>query len=513
MPAKLVRPARGSPRRAPRPGDRGRRAVIAIGSNSIRLVVYENGARAPLQLFNEKVLCGLGRGLAATGNLAPEGVGMALANLARFKSLTTAMGARAVDVVATAAVRDARNGAAFVADAARRTGFKIRVLSGADEARLSALGVLSGIPDAFGVTGDLGGGSLELVELDDGRIGRHATLPLGPLRLMDQADGNLRRGRAIVERQLEGLTWLRNLRGRSFYAVGGAWRQLARILMDHQRYPLHIIHNYRVTAAEAKLFLDRFEKLDRDELRKLANVSRRRGDTLPWAALVMNRLFEIAPPRQLVFSAFGLREGCLFDQLSAREQAKDPLIAGCQAIAESGRFASSADELFQFIAPLVRGGTPPARLVRAACLLSDIAWTDHPDYRAVHGFQRVLTLPLVGVDHSGRALLAVAVAARYGGDLQGERIDTARALLDPATLRAAQVLGLALRLGFTLSGGAPGVLAECGLKLHDDAVVLTLPASGSVVIGDAVLRRLDALARGLGFAPQIVCDEAVAAAE
>jgi exopolyphosphatase/guanosine-5'-triphosphate,3'-diphosphate pyrophosphatase len=510
--AKLVRASRGGARRA-RPNEAGRRAVVDIGSNSIRLVVYENGGRAPLQLFNEKVLCGLGRGLAATGELAPEGVSMALANLARFKSLTMAMAARKVEVVATAAVREARNGAAFVADVGRRTGFKVRILSGADEARLSALGVLSGIPDAFGVMGDLGGGSLELVELEGGKLGRHATLPLGPLRLMDQADGNLRRGRAIVERQLEGLGWLRYLRGRSFYAVGGAWRMLARILMDHQRYPLHIIHNYRVTASEAMLFLERFEKLGRDDLKKLPGVSRRRGDTLPWAALVMNRLFEIAPPRHLVFSAFGLREGCLFDQLSAREQAEDPLIAGCTAIAEGGRFASSADELFQFIAPLTRGASPPPRLVRAACLLSDIAWTDHPDYRAAHSFHRVLTLPLVGIDHAGRAFLAVAVAARYGGDLQGDLVDTAQALLEPAALRAAQVVGLALRLGFTLSGGAPGVLAECGLKLHDDAVVLTLPASGSVVIGDAVLRRLDALARGLGFAPQIVCDEAVAAAE
>ncbi len=512
MPDRLVKPPRGSPRRA-RPGDPGRRAVIDIGSNSIRLVVYQDGGRAPLQLFNEKVLCGLGRGLAPTGELAPEGVGMALANLARFKSLTTAMGARAVEVVATAAVREARNGAAFVADVARRTGFKVRILSGADEARLSALGVLSGIPDAFGVTGDLGGGSLELVQLEAGKLGRHATLPLGPLRLMDQADGNLRRGRAIVERQLEGLAWLRHLRGRSFYAVGGAWRMLARILMDHQRYPLHVIHNYRVAAADAAVFLERFEKLGRDDLRKLPYVSRRRGDTLPWAALVMNRLFEIAPPGHLVFSAFGLREGCLFDQLAARDQAADPLIAGCAAIAEGGRFASSADELFQFIAPVTRGTNPPARLVRAACLLSDMAWTDHPDYRAEHGFHRVLTLPLVGIDHPGRAFLAVAVAGRYGGDLQSDLVDTARALLEPAELRAAHIVGLALRLAFTLSGGAPGVLAECGLKLHDDAVVLTLPASGSVVIGDAVLRRLDALARGLGFAPQIVCDEAVAAAE
>jgi exopolyphosphatase/guanosine-5'-triphosphate,3'-diphosphate pyrophosphatase len=512
VPAKLVKPRPRGARRVRRPGP-GRRAVVDIGSNSIRLVVYRDGGRAPLQLFNEKVLCGLGRGLAQTNRLAPEGMSMALANLARFKSLIAAMDVKAVEVVATAAVRDARNGAAFVADITRRTGFKVRVLSGAEEARLSALGVVSGMPDAFGVMGDLGGGSLELVELEAGKLGRHATLPLGPLRLMDQAEGNPRRGRALVERHLEGLTWLRHLKGRSFYAVGGAWRMLARILMDHQNYPLHIIHNYRVPAADTKAFLERFEKLGRDDLKRLGYASRRRGDTLPWAALVMNRLFEIAPPKHLIFSAFGLREGCLFDQLTLREQALDPLIAGCLATAQGGRFAASAEELFAFIAPLVRGAYPPARLVRAVCLLSDIAWTDHPDYRAEHGYHRVLTLPLVGVDHSGRAFLAAAIAARYGGDVHGDLAQTARALLDPASLRAAQAVGLALRLAFTLSGGAPSVLRECGLKLHDDAVVLMLPASGSVVIGDAVLRRLDALARGLGFAPQIVCDEAVAAAE
>jgi len=509
--------ARPAKSRRGKAGAAGRRAVIDIGSNSIRLVVYHDGGRAPLQLFNEKVLCGLGRGLQASGQLAPEGVGMALANLARFKSLISAMEVRHVECVATAAVRDAKNGAAFVADITRRTGFKVRVLSGADEARLSALGVISGIPDAFGVMGDLGGGSLELVEVADGRLGRHVTLPLGPLRLMDQAEGNLRRGRAIVESALAGLTWLRHLRGRSFYAVGGNWRQLARILMDHQNYPLHIIHQYRVTAADTALFLERFEKLGRDDLKKLPFKSRRRGDTLPWAALVMNRLFEIAPPKHLVFSAFGLREGCLFDRLPARERARDPLIAGALATAQGGRFAAAAEELLGFIGPLINTARaparPPARLLHAACLLSDIAWTDHPDYRAEHGFHRVLTLPLVGIDHSGRAFLATAIAARHGAGIDAEFLAPARALLEPAALRAAHVVGLALRLGFTLSGGAPGVLVECGLKLHDDAVVLTLPASGSVVIGDAVLRRLDTLARGLGFAPQIVCDEAVAAAE
>lgn len=510
----MLRAKPAKPTRAPRrPRSEGRRAVVDIGSNSIRLVVYQDGGRAPLQLFNEKVLCGLGRGLAATGELSPDGMGMALANLARFKSLVAAMDVRRVEVVATAAVRDAENGASFVSDISRRTGFKVRVLSGADEARLSALGVVSAIPDATGVMGDLGGGSLELVELIGGKQRKHVTLPLGPLRLMDQADGNLRRGRVLIERELDRLPWLRSLKGRSFYAVGGAWRMLARILMDHQAYPLHVIHHYQQPVPAARLFLSRFERLSREELKRLPFVSRRRGDTLPWAALVMNRLFEVAPPEDLVFSAFGLREGCLFDGLTPTQQAQDPLIAGCSAIGQGGRFVNSSDELFQFITPLLRGPYPTDRLVRAVCLLSDIAWTDHPDYRAEHGFHRVLTLPLVGIDHPGRVFLAVAIAARYGGDVQGPLTESVRSLLDPAALRAAQVVGLALRLAFTLSGGAPGVLAGCTTKLHDSAIVLTLPASGSVVIGDAVLRRLDALARGLGFAPQIVCDEAVAAAE
>lgn len=488
-------------------------AVIDIGSNSIRLVVYENDDRAPLPLFNEKVMCGLGRGVATSGRLPADGVQMALVNLARFRSLIEAMGVAQTVAVATAAVREARNGPDFVAEIKRRTGITVQIISGTEEARLSALGVLSGIPAADGLMGDLGGGSLEVVDLAKGRVGNQATLPFGPLRLIDSADGNLRRGRTIIDRELEALPWVAGLRDRSFYAVGGAWRMLARILMDHQRYPLHIIHHYTVPGAEAQEFLQRFERMSKDDLRRIPNLSRRRIDTLPWAALVLERLVALAPPRQLVFSAFGLREGLLFDRLPGGQQQLDPLLAGARAIAKGGRFALSSGELFDFIAPLLQGaGAEVHRLAEAACLLSDIAWTEHPDYRAEQAYFRVLRLPLVGVDHPGRAFLALAIEARYGGDRPVLALDTARRLLDPAVEARAAVVGLGLRLGYTLSGGAPGMLATCRLAIRDQTLTLTIGGDAALVAGDAVPRRLEAVARPLNLAPKIVVED-VAAAE
>src|SRR5215470_10897185 len=233
-------------RRAAVEAREGRIGVIDLGSNSIRLVIYERLSRSPAPIFNERVLCGLGRGLQRSGKLSPEGTSRALDNLARFMLLARHMGVSRLDLLATAAVRDASDGAAFVAEASRRCHAAIRVLSGQEEARLSALGVLSGMPEADGVMGDLGGGSLELVALNRGEIGEQATLPLGPLRIMELGEGEPKRARGAVDAALAGLLWLESCAGRVFYAVGGAWRAIARIHIEQSRYPLHVIHHYRV---------------------------------------------------------------------------------------------------------------------------------------------------------------------------------------------------------------------------------------------------------------------------
>src|SRR6266849_8357077 len=325
---------------------RDRIAVIDIGSNSLRLVVYDRIGRSPLALFNEKVMCGLGRGLERSGRLNPDAIAPALENLQRFVALARAVGVARLDIIATAAVRDASDGRAFVAEATRRCGVAVDVLDGAAEGRLSALGVIAGIPQADGIVGDLGGGSVELIPVDLGQVGEGATLPLGPLRLAEYSDDE-KRLREIVDGQLASIPWLRRYRGRSFYLVGGAWRALARIHMDQVKYPLHIIQNYVVPRGDAEQIFRFISRLSRKSLEKVAALSKKRIEAVPLAAFVLSRIVDAIQPDRLVFSAYGLREGHLYDLLPDAERKQDPLLVACATMAQaSPRFGITGDELF-----------------------------------------------------------------------------------------------------------------------------------------------------------------------
>lgn len=488
------------------PSRQGNRiAVIDIGSNSIRLVVYEGERRAPAALFNEKVLCGLGRGLASTGELSGEGVAMARANLRRFTSLATGMGAGEILAVATAAVREATNGPEFVAAVERDNQITVSVLTGAEEARLSALGVASAMPDADGMMGDLGGGSLELVGMTRGKAREHVSLKLGPLRLMDETGGNRRRASDLIDRQLAKVAWLNQQAKRDFIAVGGAWRMLARIVMEKQNYPLHVIHHFSLETSVARQWVNRLAGLSRDEVRALGNLSRRRAESLPLAALVMERLLITAPPARVVFSAYGLREGCLFDRLPEEERMMDPLLAAASDLARVSRFPGNRAALSRFVAPvLMRVASSHRRLAETACLLSDIAWMEHPDYRAEHASERVLRMPVIGLDHAGRVFLAIALAARHGVGLEAQDPRLV-ALLPPERAVDAVTVGLVLRLAYTLSGGAPDLMDRCTLKLDSKFIKVTV-ASGiedGIGLGEAVTRRLESLAKHLGLTVQV----------
>lgn len=490
--------------------DRGERiAVIDIGSNSIRLVVYDALKRSPLPVFNEKVLCGLGRGVEKTGCLNPDGVIQGLEALERFALLVGGMRVGRLDVIATAAVRDATDGPAFIQRVKDRTGLDVSVISGEEEARLSAMGVLSGTPAADGLVGDLGGGSLELVRLERGVIGEHLTMPLGPLRLMElnpaKPNGLVR----AIDQHLEKLDWLAQMRGKPFYPVGGGWRALAKLHMEHVKHPLHIIHHYTVPFAEARDFAALIAKQSRSSLEKMSG-SRRRIDTLPYAALVFERLLRMVQPSSVVFSAFGLREGHLYALLDPEAQRQDPLIAAVEDWAQ--RFVRIGDPalLVSWTGNLFAGEDDAAlRLRQAACLLSDVGWAEHPDYRAEHACLRILRYPFPGIDHDERAFLALAVYARYAGSIDGPGAPNAvtagpRSLLSDAQARKALVLGLALRLAHTLTGGATALLQRTALKVSGERLVLTLPDDFSVPAGETVQRRLDALAKALNRKGEIV---------
>jgi exopolyphosphatase/guanosine-5'-triphosphate,3'-diphosphate pyrophosphatase len=484
-------------------GESGRVGIIDVGSNSIRLVVYERASRAPLPVFNEKVLCGLARGLDATGQLNAAGVEMALANIDRFATLARNMKVTSLDLLATAAVRDAADGADFMREVERRPGIKAHVVSGRDEARFSGFGVMCGMPDANGVMGDLGGGSLELVALGQGQIGSSSTLPVGPLRLMSSGKGDPKR--TVIE-AIEGVRWLREETGKTFYAVGGAWRSFARLHMEQAGYPLHIIHHYDIPADEARAVARLIAVQSAKSLEKMPGVSRRRIDTLPLACLALDRLLAALKPKNIVFSAFGLREGFYYSRLPDAERARHPLIAFAE---EQGagwrRFDLSPQEIFDWLTPAFAGETDSDRILRtAACHLSDISWNDHPDYRDEQAYFRVLHLPAPGMSHRDRAVLAMTLTYRYKSDPKSASLETALRLSDGRGRSFARRLGACLRLAYNLSGGAPGLLPRLQLRRTERDLRLIVPADLKRSLGDITARRLESAAEAFDLKSVIV---------
>ncbi len=330
-------------------------AVVDVGSNSVRLVVYDGLRRSSAPLYNEKVLCGLGAGVALSGTLSDASVTRVLAALRRFRALCRSIGARPIAAVATAAVREAKNGPAFIRQARAALGASIDVLSGRQEAQFAALGVLSGISHADGVVGDLGGGSLELIDVRDGKIRDGVTLPIGPLRLIDLSGGSMKSARRIVEEFLLSTSLVDRLRGRDFYAVGGTWRNLGRLHMAQHEYPLHVLHQYRIPREAARSVADLVAGLSPASLKDIRVLSRSRSETLPFGAMVLERLLDLSKARSVIISVFGVREGLLYSKLDKRRRQQDVLLSACWDITR--RYARSPPhelELCEWTDSLVR---------------------------------------------------------------------------------------------------------------------------------------------------------------
>lgn len=475
-------------------------AVVDIGSNSVRLVIYESFSRTPAVVHNEKAICAIGRDMVTRRRLHDEGMRLALDSLTRFRILADAHRVDLRDAVATAAARDAVNGQEFVRKAEAVWGGPIRILSGEEEARLAAHGVLAGIPNAEGLVADLGGGSLDMVTVRNGRTGEALTLPFGPLRLVDAARGDSDRAREIVGAGLNSLSQLGDLNGKSLYAVGGVWRSVARVDMEEQDYRLHVLHNYAIPGARALKLCRLVARLSRKSLEKVKVVSRRRAEALPFGAVVLEELLQATGLKEVVISAYGLREGLLFDQLSAEERTKDPLLAFAAATnARISRTPAHAGEMYEWLSPLFAGESDEAsRIRRAVCLFSDIGWRRHPDDRALGTFNQVLTAPFAGADHRARALIATSVFHRYSGDEDYPRDVQLGGLLGSDESALALRIGLAARLAFALSASATGELGHYRLRLTTAKLILDIPKRRAIMAGDPVQKRLAAVAAVFG---------------
>lgn len=484
----------------------GRFAVVDIGSNSVRLVVYDAPTRLPIPMYNEKSQCALGKGMGESGMLNPQGVECALKSISRFYGLAHAMGVEALDMVATAAVRDAKDGPEFAARVKEMLGHEIQILSGEDEAKYAALGLLMGMPKADGVIGDLGGGSLDIIGLDQGQFGKSATFALGHLRLSEASGGDPKKARSIVDKAMDELDWLKKAKGRTLYAAGGSWRSIARVLIAQTNHPLQVVDNFAIDADSAKKILRLISSAGRSSLKKIAGVPKKRMDTLPFAAAALEGMLTASRAKTLQFTGFGMREGVLLSVLPDALRNQDPLLSACKTMVErTGRFALHGREIQDWMTPLFPDENPgEERLRYAASLMSDIGWNEHPDYRAEHTFMRVLRVPYAGLMHSDRALLAATLYVRQNGDIDDELIRPILGLLDQGQLSWIEITGLALRLAHTISGSAPGLLSRTELKVSKEKLTLMVADKDrEALLSDAVERRLKTLARVLGLKAKI----------
>lgn len=480
-------------------------AIIDIGSNSVRLVVYEHIGRAATPLFNEKELCGLGRGVATRGRLDPEAMATALTAIRRFAALCEQMRVTSLHVLATAAVREASNGGDFIASVQAITRTSVAMLSGAEEARLSALGVVSGFHKPDGVAGDLGGGSLEIVDITGSRIGDGETFPLGGIRLEEAADRSLKKADKIAAEALASSAVLAKGKGRSFYAIGGTWRSLARLHMRQKGYPLHVMHHYSITPAEADDFCRMLMRRDIDSVDSIEVVSRNRRALLPYGAVVLDHVIRAMQPSSIVMSALGLREGLLYDLLDAKEKARDPLIVACEELAylrsrsprhvrELGPWADGA-----FKAMGIDETPEEVRLRYAACLLADIHWRAHPEYRGEQSFNIIANAGFIGLDHPGRAYLALANFYRHEGLIDEALSPRIRELASTRLIERARALGATLRVAHLISGAMPDVVTRTRVEQRGKSLTLVLPPDLAPLGGARVLRRLAQMAKLSGL--------------
>ena len=478
--------------------------VVDVGSNSVRLVVFDGAARSPAYFYNEKIMCGLGAGLNETGRLNPEGRARAQSALVRFRHLAEGMGLPGLTVIATAAVRDAEDGPAFCEEVEAATGLKIHVIDGQEEARLSAQGVLLGWPGSYGLVCDIGGSSLELAEISGGAVGRRVTSDLGPLKMRSLKGGRKGR-RAHIDAVMARLEAAMGTQRDRLFLVGGSWRAMARVDMHRRGYPLHVLHEYRMTpkaVSQTVKFLS--EHPDHEALRGECGISSTRMALLPFAAEVLRRLVKTFKPKDIAISSYGIREGLLYEQMPQVMRDRDPLIEACRfAEQKDARLPGFGRQLYEFILPLF--GRQPAdrlRLVKAACLLHDVSWRAHPDYRAETCFDNATRANLGGLKHSERVFLGLALLHRYTNK-RSVRFDALEPLLPEKDRQVAEVLGKAMRFGAMLWMRQEAQRGRMVWRPKKRILALHLSREARPLFGEVAEARLMSLASSLDATVEI----------
>lgn len=474
---------------------RPQRAVIDIGSNTVRLVVYSGPQRAPDVWLNEKVTAQLGRDLARTGKMPAEAITIAMRGLNRFATVLKDIEVTNVRTVATAAVRDASNGRKFVKQV-ETLGLEVDVLSGEEEATTSAYGVIGAFPGAQGVVADLGGGSLELVAIGNGEASHGVSLPLGTLRLPALREKGTKAFNKAVTAEMAKADWA-SVHSGPLYMVGGTWRALAAFAMHKTKYLLTDPQAFTLSVAEADKFARKLSAMAPEKLCNISGISSNRAEGLPNAAAMLRPLLAALKPEGLVFSSWGLREGVLYRDLSEGAQKLDPLLAAISHFTEPrGASQTMAAQIAAWTSDAARSsGNGSERLRLAAIMLAQAQWRLEPNMRLKHSIDWALDKRWLGLTHRGRAMLAAALRGANG---QLSPMPELEGLASEEALHEATAWGLAFRLCRRLGAGSRVSLMSSKLTREGDVLRLWLEPGRAQLVSEQVETELARLAGWLG---------------
>ena len=479
--------------------------VVDVGSNSIRLVVFDGAARSPAYFYNEKVMAGLGARMAETGYLNPEGVERGYQALCRFAELAKGMDIEPLTCVATAAVREAKDGPAFQQRVERETGLKLHVIDGEEEARLSAQGVLLGWPDAKGLVCDIGGNSMELAEVGSGKVGRCASTQLGPFRLQ-QVKGGKEGVTKYITKTMSEVAEKMGTDHDVLYLVGGSWRAIARLDMERRNYPMTVLHEYRMTPEDIFATIKWIVDNDINELRNMVGISSSRIELVPLASQVLEQLVKTFQPKEIAVSSYGIREGLLYEYMSESLRRRDPLIEAARFTERKmARMPGFGKKLYAFLEPIFAGAAPEKdRLIRAACLLHDTTWRAHPDYRAEACFDNVTRANMAALSHPERIFLGLALLHRYKNSRANSPMAPLFQLLTEEQLNDAAILGKAMRFGAMFAIEDPSDAGKLIYSPEDKELRLKLTKTGRQLMGEVTLSRFKSLCSAMGVEPIVI---------
>ena len=482
--------------------------VIDVGSNSVRLVIYDELKRVPIPIFNEKIMCALGKDIHKTKKLNKSGKKSAKNAIIRFVYMAHLMQVKKLFVFATAAVRESKDGKSFILDLEQHLNIKIKILSGKTEAKLAGLGVIAAIPEASGIIGDMGGGSFELAEVDNGQVIKRKITPLGALKLLGISSNGDDFIYQTIHENLSGFDQFEINKINNFYAVGGGFRNLAKAYITLNNYPLKILHNYKVQSKKLDETLNRLINMSSSEINQLDDISDNRSETLKYTAMLMKYIIDYMQPENVIFSVYGVREGILFKNLAEEEQIKDPLIAGSvDFISKNEQMLEYSTELTDWVKPLfTEEDINFQRLLSSICILSNIARFEHPEYRAEIAFRRFLDSSIIGISHHDRLFIATALYYCYSSTID-ESIDTiCRLFLDKNMMSKTKSIGYAIRLAYNITAGSTGIISSINIDIKNTMLNLKFDIITKNLIGEVVEKHLTRLAENMKLTPKIAIE-------